>query len=410
MACSGLGPEGLRSGASGARAGPEGSALAADSLATRGWLRCRLLGLPSPKARAPRGSGAFTLLPGCLCRFGRRPEGRWRFGCRWLQVPIESVAAVRGARRRPSPWFGARWVRRAVRGARRRPLPWSGPVDPSAAGREPGGSVAAVRGARRRPSPWFGARWVRRRSAGPGGSCCLGSGPEGPSPRFGAPEGVRPRGSGPGGSVAVARGLVSPSRGWGCPKASVTVIGARGSLCCGSWAAGSIAAVRGARRRPSPWLGARWVRHRGSGVRESLRRGSGSGWSLCSGSGLPGEPFSIALRPLDPSAAVRGSRRSLSRWLGGPWVPSPRVMGPVGPSRGSGRPKASVPVVGARWVRRRGSESRGSVTAGRGRGVRRAVRGARKRPSPWSGLRGSVAVARDPWIPSLGPGSGRSLA
>jgi len=204
---SGLGPEGLRSGASAAPTGPEGSARAVDSLATRRWLRCRLLGLPSPKVRALRGSGAlegaqgrlpegfavpprrdasaFAPAAGCLCRLAAGPRvGGFPVadGCRSLgpslrfgapegvrprgSGPGGSVAAVRGARRRPSSWVGARWVRRAVQGARRRPSLWSGPVDPFAAG----------------------------------------VGPVGPLPRFGAPEGAFPRGAGPGGSVAVAQG------------------------------------------------------------------------------------------------------------------------------------------------------------------------------------------------------------
>jgi hypothetical protein len=311
--------------------------------------------------RLGRTEGRARLIPlPAACAVWPPARGSVAFRLPMAPGPCGSVAAVRDSRGSLSPWFGARWVRRRSAGARWVLLPWFGAR----------GSVPVVRGARRHPSPWFGA--------------------VGPSTWFGG-SWVRL-------AVRGARRRPSPWSGPVDPSAA------------GRGPGGSFAAVRGARRRPSPWFGARWVRPRGSGVRESLRLGSGSGWSLCSGSGLPGEPFSFALGPLDPSAAGRGSRRSLSHWLGGPWFPPPRVVGPMGPSRGSGRPKASVPVVGARWVRRRGSGSRGSVTAGRGRGVRRAVRGARKRPSPWSGLRGSVAVARDPWIPSLGPGSGRSLA
>jgi hypothetical protein len=212
---------------------------------------------PEDVAVPPRRyASAFAPAAGCLPS-GRRPEGRWLSGCRWLQVPGGSVAVVRGSRRSLSPWVGARWVRRAVRGARRRPSSWSGPVDPSAGGLSP----------------------------------------VGPLPRFGAPEGAFPRGSGPGGSVALARGpggsccrgagARGPSRGSGRPKASVPVVGAR-------WVR---RAVRGARRHPSPWSGpvepsaavwSRWVHRAVRGARRRPSPWSGPGGSVAAGRGSRG--------------------------------------------------------------------------------------------------------------------------
>ena len=120
--------------------------------------------LPEGVAASPRRRAfAFNPAAGLPVPSGRRPEGRWRFGCRWLQVPGGSVAAVRGARRRPFPWLGARWVRRAVRipeGTLPRGRgPWIpllrvvGPVSPSPRLEFP-----------KELCPWVGARWVRCRS------------------------------------------------------------------------------------------------------------------------------------------------------------------------------------------------------------------------------------------------------
>jgi len=264
MAWSGLGPGGLWSVRPARRRAPRGPPLPSTRLPPGGGcavgaLVCRTRRFGRSKGRARGGrprapSGRLAVPPRrCASAFapaagasavGRRPEGRWLSGCRWLQVPDGSVAAVRGSRRSLVPWCGARWVRRAVGGTRRCPSPWSGPVDPSAGG-GPGESVAAVRGSRRSLSPWVGARWVRRPGAGarwvllpwrwgswsvarfraPEGVLPRGwgrwvrravrgarrrpspwLGPGGSVARFGAPEGVLPRGSGPGGSVAVAQG------------------------------------------------------------------------------------------------------------------------------------------------------------------------------------------------------------
>jgi len=251
-------------------------------------------------------------------------------------------------------------------------------VDPSAAGRGPGGSVAAVLGSRRSLSPWVGARWVRRRSSG-------------------ALESLR-RGWGPGGPFVLvpgSRGSRSPSR-WGrgslrrcsgLPKELSRWLGGPWVLRRGSWARWVRRAVRGARRRPSPWSG--------PGGSVTVARGP---WIPFPGSGLRQVPW---LRFGAPGGAFR------RRW--GPVDPLPRVVGPVGPSRGSGRPKASVPVVGARWVRRRGSGSGGSRRCRSwARWVRRAVRGARRRPSPWSGPGGSVPAgpgSRGTLVPRQGWGS-----
>ena len=118
---SSLGPEGLRSGASVARAGPEGSAVAVDSLAARRWLRGRrrdLLGPEGPGwsrtgAGRPRASARMARVlprreapsPSSCCRYAamlrgcRRPEGRWRPACPLVLTPEEPPAAVFRSRR-----------------------------------------------------------------------------------------------------------------------------------------------------------------------------------------------------------------------------------------------------------------------------------------------------------------------
>jgi hypothetical protein len=112
-------------------------------------------------------------------------------------------------------------------------------------------------------------------------------------------------------------------------------------------------AVWGARRRPSPWSGP------GGSVAVARRSVSPFAvgevrWSHCFGFRLPGEPFAITL---------------------GPWIPLPPL----------GAPEGAFCV---------GWGVRGSFRCGSwARWVRRAVRGARRRPSPWSGPGGSVAVA-----------------
>jgi hypothetical protein len=87
---SGLGPEGLRSGASGAPTGPEGSARAVDPLATRRWLRCRLLGLPNPKVRALQGSGALEGAGGAF----RKTLPYLRGGTPLPSFPLPAACAV----------------------------------------------------------------------------------------------------------------------------------------------------------------------------------------------------------------------------------------------------------------------------------------------------------------------------
>jgi hypothetical protein len=286
------------------------------------WVRRAVRGArrrPSPWS-GPGGSVAVARGPGGSCCRGSGPEGPSpRFGAPEGVLPRGSGPVG------PSPWLGGSWVRLAARGARRRPSPWSGP----------GGSVSRL-----------GApEGVRPRGRGPWIPLPRVVGPVGPSPRFGAPEGVLPRGSGPGGSVAVARGSVSP------------------------FAVG---------RGPSgPLL---WVRAPGGAVLHC----AGAVGSLRRRSGLPREPFALARGSVGPSAAGRGPGGSVARF-GAPEGVLPRGRGPVGPS----------PWLGVPWIRRRGSWARW---------VRRAVRGARRRPSPWSGPGGSVTVARGPWIPF--PGSG----
>jgi hypothetical protein len=197
-------------------------------------------------------------------------------------------------------------------------------VSPFAVGRGPGGPFALGPGSRgsRSPSRW--GRWI-------------------PLPLVGAPEGTFPIGS-----------------------------GVRGSFRRGSWARWVRLAVRGARRRPSPWSGpggsvtvARgpWIPFPGSGFRQVPRFGSSSRGSLSPSSGAFGSSCHGSWARW-VRLAVQGARRRPSPWSGpGGSVTTTRGSdgalrcrsGARGPSRGSGRPKASFPVVGARWVRRRRS-------------------------------------------------------
>jgi hypothetical protein len=136
-------------------------------------------------------------------------------GCRWLQFPIGSVAAVRGSRRSLSPWFGARWVRCRGSGLPKEPFPVvRGPLGPSRGSGRPKASVPVVGPVD--PSAWVWARWIRRAVRGSRRSLSPWSGPGGSVALA----------RGPGGSCCRGSGAHRPSRGSGRPKASVPVVGA----------------------------------------------------------------------------------------------------------------------------------------------------------------------------------------
>jgi hypothetical protein len=327
---------------------PEGVAASPKRRASAFVPLCRAACVRLPPTR---GSVALGRADGSECPVGPSPR---------FKLPKELFPWV-GARWVSLPWLGVPGGSVAAVQAPERTLPVGrGPVGLSAVGRRPGGSFAAVRGARRRLSPWLG---------GPVGLSAVGRGPVGPSPRFKLPKELFPWV----GARWVRRrwlgGPADPSAAVQAPERTFPVArGPVGSSAAVSGPGGSVASVQGSRRSLSPWVGARWVLPPWLGVRGSLslgpgsdgslRRGSGARWVLRRGSSSRRN----SSRGSGPGGSVAGFRgpwippprfklpKELFPWLGGPWIPPPRFPGPVGPSPRFKLPKELFPWVGARWV------------------------------------------------------------